>query len=353
VTIKFPAALEHWTNEQVLNFLHLMWEQTDEDVDEPQGENEIDPLQFLTQAGGEPVGNSRLAERPLDASIVVEVAKRAFESLQLSGQDGISLEIGATYYEPSFGSPLSEDAIILEGTNEGSRKMSADKGIAPFGLTRSNGDASRLSPTDPMRSNHSASFVAAPSAPTEQSVPDPARKQRIVDWLCKNIQHLNQLAQLPFNSTELWKLHQHYFTPVVNETGGAPPSPSMDDMSRMVSSVPEVARRNAASVEPCTVTTSTQSSDDYLFMASSDPSLPASPQGASLPILKRKVSYRFLGEAIPIPHVRPEGRHQNASISKLIEGGAAGHSMPPKSKRARRNKTRISFLPRIKVRKWD
>jgi hypothetical protein len=327
-----------------------MWKQTDEPVDGLSGENEIDPLQFLPQAGAEPSGNSRLTERPLDASIVVEVAKRAFESLQLSEQDGISIEMGATYYEPSFGSPLTEDAIILEGTDEGSQKMSANKASTPFRLTLGKGVASRLSPTEPMLSNQSASFVAPPSAPTEPSVPDPARKQRIVDWLCKNIQHLNRLAQLPFNSTELWKLHQHYFAPVVNETGGTPPSPSTDDMSRMVSSVPEVTRRNAASVEPCTVTASTQSSEDYLFMASGYPSLPASPQGASLPILKRKVSYHFLVDAaIPSSNVRPEGRYQIASISKLIEGGAAGHSMPPKSKRARRNKTRISFLPRIKV----
>jgi hypothetical protein len=350
VTIKFPAALEHWTNEQVLNFLHFMWEQTDEAAaEEPPEESEIDPLQFLPQANGRPSGNSRLGEGPLEASVVVAAAKRAFESLQESGQDEVSLQLGSRYYEPSFGSPLAEDAIILEGSEEGLRNMSADQASAPFGLNLGNDDASQLSPTDPVLSNPSTSFIAAPSSQTEPSIPDPDRKRRIVDWLCKNIHHLNELSQMPFNSTELWKLHQHYFTPVVNETGGVPPSPSMDDMSRMASSVPEVTRRNAASIEPYTVTTSTLSSDDSLLIASSDPSLTASPPGASLPMLKRKVSYRFLGEAaIPSPHVRYQSV-TNASVSKLIEGGAVGHSMPPKSKRARRNKTRISFLPRIKV----
>ena len=106
--------------------------------------------------------------------------------------------------------------------------MSSDQASAPFGLNLDNDDANHLSPTDPVLSNLSALFIASPTAPTESSVPDPDCKQKIVDWLYKNIHHLNKLAQLPFNSTKLWKLHQHYFTPVVNETGGVPPLPSMD-----------------------------------------------------------------------------------------------------------------------------
>jgi hypothetical protein len=33
----------------------------------------------------------------------------------------------------------------------------------------------------------------------------------------------------------------------------------------------------------------------------------------------------------------------------MIEEGHTGHSLPPKTKRARRNRTRISFIPRIKA----
>ena len=61
----------------------------------------------------------------------------------------------------------------------------------------------------------------------------------------KSIQHLNKLAQQPFSSAELWKLHQHYFTPVVNESGGsvAPsPNPSTEPVGMTVWSVPEVSR---------------------------------------------------------------------------------------------------------------
>jgi hypothetical protein len=67
---------------------------------------------------------------------------------------------------------------------------------------------------------------------------DPARKKRIVEMLCSNIQHLNELAQIPFDSRELWKLHQHCFTPVVNESGGM--GWQGMDISPVVSSVPTV-----------------------------------------------------------------------------------------------------------------
>jgi hypothetical protein len=33
----------------------------------------------------------------------------------------------------------------------------------------------------------------------------------------------------------------------------------------------------------------------------------------------------------------------------MIETGPTGHTMPPKTKRARRNRSRISFLPRVKA----
>merc|ERR1712228_723994 len=116
----------------------------------------------------------------------------------------------------------------------------------------------------------------------------------------------------------------------------------------MGSSVPDTRACYASTITP----PSTQSSQEKMSVPTSDPSLPASPPGASLPMLKRKVSYRFLGDAAISPHGRSETHHNflhDSSVSKLIEDGGIGHSMPPKTKRARRNKTRISFLPRIKT----
>lgn len=348
VTIKFPNAMEQWTNEQILSFLHLMWENASQDPEKRASDKAVDPLQFLPPTNGEPPG--RKGEGPLDATIVVEVAKRAFESFRESGPDVLTPPSGAAYYDASFGSPLADNAIIAEGSESPSNATTA---FADLNFDNGNGGDQSL---DAAISTRSSSFVAAPAVPTELSVPDPDRKKKIVDWLCKNMQQLNELSQIPFDSTELWRLHQHYFAPVVNERGGnvsASPTPS-DSVSRIVSSVPDVSRKIPANAEPSTITPSTLSSDDQIFVASSEPSLQASPPVASLPMLKRKVSYRFLGDAaISSSRGRHEVRAQsmnNASVSQMIQSGGIGHSMPPKSKRARRNKTRISFMPRIQVR---
>jgi hypothetical protein len=71
--------------------------------------------------------------------------------------------------------------------------------------------------------------------------------------------------------------------------------------------------------------------------------------GLSSSLLKRKVSYRCLGDTVS--NTEPQLHHSgidNNSVAKLIENGHTGHSLPPKTKRARRNRTRISFMPRIK-----
>jgi Ran GTPase-activating protein (RanGAP) involved in mRNA processing and transport len=339
VTIKFPPAMERWTNEQILSFLHLMWENSSQGPEKDPQDKAIDPLHFLPPTNGEPP--KKKGDGPLDAKIVVEVAKRAFESFRESGPELLTPPSGASYYEACFGSPLADNAIVSEGS-----EWPVSTETAAF----AGGDGSDHS----VMSLHSGSFVAAPSSAPDSSVPDPGRKKRIVDWLCKNMQQINELSQKPFDSAELWKLHQHYFAPVVIEKGGnvpASPSPSLHSVSRIVSSVPDVSRQNPTP-EPSTITPSTLSSDEHMFVASSEPSLLGSPPAASLPMLKRKVSYRFLGDAtITSSRGRSEARAQsmnNPSVSQLIQNGGVGHSMPPKSKRARRNKTRISFLPRIK-----
>ena len=214
--------------------------------------------------------------------------------------------------------------------------------------------AGHLSDGDRLFPNPAKSFVAAPALPAESLVPDPARKKRIVDWLCNNIQHLNELMQVPFDSLELGRLHQHYFSPVVNECCGDMyhTDYTSESTERIVNSVPEVSR--AIAVENHTsVTPSTQSSDDHLLAPVNDPSMPASPQGnggtASMPMLKRKVSYRFLGDTFVSPRQADSSYHNiNGAVAKMIADGGVGHSMPLKTKRARRNKTRISFLPRVK-----
>jgi hypothetical protein len=336
VTLGFPEALKHWTNEQVLNFIHLMWDKNIGDEPQTDLEVELDPLNFLPNPSGEKVTSSRTP--PLEATVVVEVAKKAYESLVANGVDVFSRR-RANKLDPSFGSPLAGDAIMIESSFDGRPPPN------PYMIHDSESENGTLGD----RKNWLAarSFVAPPESDTctkKQEISDPARKQRIVEWLCSNIQHLNELAQLPFSSRELWRLHQHYFTPVVNESGGS--VCYVAPGNRIVSSVPEGSRGNPGG---SAVTPSIQCSADYISVPISDPA----PVQTSLPMLKRKVSYRFLGEAAhgSLAKIEPrlENHLHNGSVARMIEEGHTGHSLPPKTKKARRNRTRISFLPRIKI----
>jgi hypothetical protein len=344
VTIELPSALEHWTNEQVLNFIHLMWEQANQSSEAEEQESEVDPLQFLP----DPSGDAGKAAGPLDASTVVEVAKRAYSSL---GENGYEVFARHAIKEYAFDSPLTMDAIMDEETNGVvADTIIDDVRTVPHGM---NGASEMMT----FSAISTKSFVAAPDEPAKPAIPDPYRKKRIVDWLCKNIQHLNEFSQLPFNSGELWRLHQHYFTPVVNESGGsvngASSHDATEDIGRVINSVPDVSRRGANPNDASMVTPSTQSIEEHCTIPASDPSL-QSPMAAQLTMLKRKVSYRFLGDADKqIYNIQPQERnmqHTNGiSVAKMIEDGAGVQAMPPRTKRARRNKTRISFLPRIKA----
>ena len=95
---------------------------------------------------------------------------------------------------------------------------------------------------------------------------------------------------------------------------------------------------------------------DVVIVPQSDPALTFSqPTG---PMMKRKVSYRSLGDATltvaaiysqTIPELRILAPlNGTAVVAKMIQDGPGMHSMPPRTKRTRRNKTRISFITRTK-----
>ena len=407
VTLGFPDALEHWTNEQVLNFIHLMWNKTKTENDNSKGGGEeqgLDPLNFLP--GSSPSDPNKVSRRsgPLEATIVVDVARKAFASLVANGVDVFSRRPG---HPKGKGSPAvlaPRDAIMLESVDGDSIVESMGEvvvstsrtpsmvnlmelgGLNDGGLANGTSAPTGLSATK----KPAKSFVAAPQerdAAKHSQLPDPSRKKRIVEWLCINIKHLNKLSQMPFDSGELLKLHQHYFTPVVNESGGTSGfgNPATGPG---FSSAPNVSRGSSdnqqmedASSPSFTSSTGFQSGDVNMMVPTSDPmfangsgsQLAAADThqqsgsqpviGSSLPMLKRKVSYRFLGDAsmhhhhptLPPPVSTPSlwggmGSSNAASVSKMIQNGPSGHhSLPPKNKKARRNRTRISFLPRIKV----
>ena len=346
LTLGFPEPLKNWTNEQVFNFIHLMWDKNRNHENEnfqSDLERDLDPLSFLSNPLSKSgKGTSLLRQSgPIQPSVVVEVAKGAFENLVASGIDVTSRRLPNSIYPP-IGSTLATDAIIIESP------------IKSFTLNHTNGNNSDTfinNNSGKIMSTQARSFVAHPESPknnNKHDIPDPTRKKRIVQWLCSHSQALNELAQMPFDSRELWKLHQFYFTPVVKESGGSSCQGQEKEGNLYISSVPEVHRMNQ---NGSTVTQSAQSVYDRPTVPMSDPAF-SGPASSSISTMKRKVSYRFLGDASSTPYTEPHFMHNaidTGSVAKIIENGHTGHSLPPKTKRARRNRTRISFLPRIKT----
>jgi Ran GTPase-activating protein (RanGAP) involved in mRNA processing and transport len=415
VSLGFPAPIEHWTNEQVLNFIHSMWDKCSEDVAASREEEKsLDPLHFLSAGPPSPAAGlskslsspspSPNRNVPVDAAIVVEVAKKAYESLVQDGLDVFSRRPGHPN-QPSYASPIAGDTIVVESTSSSSltqKKVNYDDVYPAVYETTTSADTSMdnasmllttttTSPaefaSEPFPQFRAKSFVAAPETAVAVKHPaqrDPSRKKRIVEWLCHNIQYLNKLAQQPFSSAELWRLHQHYFAPVVNESGGnvgTLASPAgyggsynanggdghFDHHSLLIaSSVPEVSRANSSTgYHHPTGDDMSDSAEESFSVPMSDPSINASRPGviSSLPLLKRKVSYRFLGDAaaVAVTSTALAGDAEASTSCNATNGGAASFSlsmntggrllpsMPRKTKRARRNRSRISFVPRVKA----
>ena len=342
VTLGFPAALESWSNDKILWFLHKMWNhhRGSHESSMDREFNEVDPFTLEEEKLTDPLSFlcSSLAVRtaPEDATIVVEVANKAYAELCEYELEKCTRKRRDSDRR-NCDSPLPNENAV-PGTPSLQPPIYSNPG------------------TSMLPANKMASFVASPE-PRKQALPDPARKMRIAGWLSANIKELTKLSRLPFNSAELWRLHQHYFSPVVNESGGESIAPSSNICATTAeftsSSVPAVSRPSSTE-NPCS--TILENSDGDVTSMSHPVISATCNQMASLPILKRKVSYRFLGEAATFTsQCGVDNRNVTAvastpqTVSLMIDVGPVGHTMPSTTKRARRNRSRISFLPRIKA----
>lgn len=274
---------------------------------------------------------------PLEPSVVVAVAKRAYTYLCQNGDD--LFDCSSKGRSSSFECPLTEDAVIEEFNDTLSTPYAFDRDEINSPkinsvLIEKNGASSRDSQvTDEV-------FVLASS----NTVPDASdKKKRIVKWLCNHIQHLNDLSHLPFDSSELWRLHKHFFSPTIQI-----PVTCEDDTSDGIMSDLNLANDSISADGGSILSDSCISSNN-----SKKPSVAASLPviNSSAHILKRKVSYRVLNEATlsSTSATPPDRINVEATLSQLIED-LNGHTMQPRSKRARKNHSRISIVPRIKKR---
>jgi hypothetical protein len=317
VTLGLPGALEHWTNEQVLKFIRLMWDR--KRCETGDRTNSFSSTGASVSSGGTGVDKSSPAESkvgPSDPATVVAAAKAAFASL---GDDGGALLLTE---EPqraiSETSPMvCSDAVMLEKTLSGSVIVpcldDSDEDI-PETITPN----SPLHPT--LKSASTELLCTANGKNCPESPIDPVTKKRNMDWLRQHYRSLNEIIQLPYAYADLMQLHRYFFSLDSDD----------DNNSNSEGKSPQCGIAMRPGVTPF-----------------SSPTVSSPQIKQALAGLQRKPSFRGLQDLVesqkqPQIYVGSENSSKRRSVPGV-------QPMQPAPKRARNDKPRIDYFPRIKV----
>ena len=332
VTLGLPAAMETWSNEQVLKFIRVMWDRYQHEKEAAACQAALasskDSTQSMsTMGGGMSVTSSSVnaaseksAERPepkagpSDPATVVAAAKSAFEALGDAG--GALLLTEEPQRAISDSSPMvSSDAVMLEKTPSGTiRVPSLDEVDNNESSARQN--YHKPVPLEVSTLHASTETLCTANGKDCPETPvDPAAKKRNMDWLRLHFRSLNEMIQLPYVYADLLQLYRYFYSPAY-----------ADEDSSLHEGMPP----------------------PHLGIGL-NPGLSSSPP-QKLSGLQRKISYRGLHDVmmgqsnnnIPSPNFTLEN-------SCKRRPGARDQLMQPATKRARSGKPRIDYFPRLKV----
>ena len=341
VSLGFPSAVEGWSNEEVLKFIHLMWERMRNEEDDSGLEGKSDPINYLDSepttkiSGSYPPIKGKVG--PLDPPTVVAVARKAFASLENALDEVSNLP---SYKEPCFESPLvNDDAVMMEVSEDGIMRPIEPLEEYPSGMediSFTPGDVAlpteydqNIQTVSAFQSNKNETIVREVT-PNSRTEIDPNRKRKNMDWLCRHLRSLNELANKPFNAAEMWELHQHFFTPV-----------SQLNLANVQSPVTPCEEAQICHSHSRVPSGQISQSDDTAGLESS-----------SLPILRRKQSFQVLSDVIAQSYYEasPSSKQvRSRPISVMIEENASSQNLLHRKKRAKRPKAKIAYFPRIKV----
>lgn len=187
VTLGFPAEMEHWTNDEVLKFIRLMWKTRNKQSESNNSSN-------VNEA------DNKAKPRPVDPATVVALAKSTF--LLLGKDVRASLSVKRKHDDLSHECPLvRNDTIIIE------------KNVAPHSSTC----CINLSVTENSGRNFSlenqTKFLLGLTTISSKQCHS-SKKPRHMDWLCQHASKLKDLAEEPFNCSELYDYHRYFYSPI-------------------------------------------------------------------------------------------------------------------------------------------
>jgi len=218
MTLGMPRLPENWSNDQVLGFFRLMWQQW--------------LLKSRNGRSGEDVEESR---GPAPPAAVAAAAKITFSAL--------GNQPGDLFQTEPHEKPLSEQApvepagaALLERTYSGTLSVpmftvSSEIGIDDFVDGESKVAAmTNRSPTPKM------STVRSP-------LENPERRNRNLQWLRLHFRALSDVGRLPFHNADLWQLHQYYFSPPSYQSDDETSPASEDGVARAPPPTPSFGSR--------------------------------------------------------------------------------------------------------------
>jgi len=351
VTLGMPSDLEKLSNEQVLKFIHLMWQQMRHEREKSLREQELDPLFCLESpsAGSCKQQNGvSISRERLNPAAVIAAAKKTLYSLR--DPEEADKRLSSIFHkrsaEPPFESPLSVDAVMMEANEEYRTSSLSHHDFQQPETPDTCGEAHMdISMTTKNGSEISIKIKNKLPPANNLSEFNGAKRRRNAKWLQSNNRYLNELGQVPFDPAELWQLHQHFFSPIKTASGDVlcnlsgtedPDKLHHVSLNSSVASAPGYDRNS-----------SSKSREDQRLMPVSDTAVQ---RIVMLPMLRRKVSYHLLNDALStLSPQTANAKGKGRTVSSMIEEGMQHSSMQPKSKRARGFKTRIAYVPRVKA----
>jgi len=287
-----PNIPDQWSNDQVLGFFRLMWQQ------------------WLLKAGRGSGVSADAFRGPAPPAAVAAAAKIALSALGSSPESLFHTEP----HEKSVadGAPVDPpNTALLERTDSGTMK------VPSFSNAFDVEDGGLLDMDS--KTSDSASAIRSGATTVRAPLDNPERRNRNLQWLRVHFRSLNEVGRLPFNNADLWQLHQYYFSPPFCPDTDAGEKPATDSDDTEDSAHKESTK---ALVPPPTPALSTRSS-----------------------CMGRAVSFQTLGDAFVASGMFPSSASNKRR--SLVEGDG------PAAKKAKSlSKPRVAYYPRVMVSIW-
>lgn len=290
-TLGIPNLPERWSNDQVLGFFRLMWQQ------------------WLLKAGRGAAISEDACRGPAPPSAVAAAAKIALSALGNSPESMFHTE---PHEKPvAEGAPVDpSNTALLERTDSGTMRVPSFADANDF-------EADELLEIDSKVTEFASGATNATTV--RGPLENPERRNRNLQWLRVHFRSLNEVGRLPFNNADLWQLHQYYFSP--------PFCPESDTDKPSSTDADESADETSGQNEPTENT-------------AVPPPTPA--VGTKDPSMGRAVSFQALGDAFAASGMFPPA---TSNKRRSLEEGDG-----PAAKRAKSlSKPRIAYYPRVMV----